>query len=811
MISHSAYPVEPWCVRETALHLDVLAQSESVFALGNGHIGWRGNLDEGEPHGLPGSYLNGVYEYRQLPYAEAGFGYPESGETVINVTNAKLIRLLVDDQPLDVRYGQVRSHERVLDFRTGLLERNAEWVSATGQGVAIRSTRLVSFVQRSVAAICYEVQALDQALRVVLQSELVANEALPPASGDPRVSAILDAPLRSEEHGCVGTQAALVHRTEKSGLRLSVAMDHQVEGPASTKVSSESFPDLARVTVTASLEPGERLRLIKFVAYGWSAVRSEPAVRAQVAAALTAAVQTGWQGLVAGQRAYLEDFWSRFDVEVEGDAQIQQAVRFALFHILQAGARGEGRAIAAKGLTGPGYDGHAFWDTEIFVLPVLTYTVPQAAAHALRWRHATLPLARDRARQLGLEGAVFPWRTISGAECSSYWPAGTAAFHIGADIADAVVRYVAATGDEQFERGVGMEILAETARLWRSLGHHDAEGRFCIDGVTGPDEYSAVADNNVFTNLMAQHNLRSAADVAERYPDQARRLGITDEEVTAWRDAATSMCVPYDDVLGVHPQAEGFTRHAVWDFAATTDEQYPLLLHFPYFNLYRKQVVKQADLVLAMHLRGEAFTAEQKARNFAYYEALTVRDSSLSACTQAVIAAEVGHRELAYDYLAEAALMDLDDLEHNTRDGLHVASLAGTWIALVAGLAGMREQDGTLSFSPSLPPGITRLSIGMTLRQRLLRLDITAKTVTYRLRDGEPLELFHHGQRISLLKAHPVVRKTTTGDVPIHPGPAPRQPAGREPRPHGSRDDAGTRGARSSGGASRGSRRQRRR
>ena len=295
---------------------------------------------------------------------------------------------------------------------------------------------------------------------------------------------------------------------------------------------------------------------------------------------------------------------------------------------------------------------------------------------------------------------MFPWRTITGAECSGYWPAGTAAFHIGADIADAVVRYVDATGDETFEREVGLELLAQTARLWCSLGHHDGRGGFRIDGVTGPDEYSALADNNIYTNLMAQHNLNAAADAAERHPDRSRSLGIDDEEMAAWRHTARTVVIPYDGSLRVHAQAEGFTRREVWDFAATSAEQYPLLLHFPYFDLYRKQVVKQADLVLAMHLRGDAFSHEEKVRNFAYYEALTVRDSSLSACTQAVMAAEVGHLDLAHDYLVEAALMDLGDLDHNTRDGLHIASLAGIWIALVAGLAGMRERHGTLSFAP---------------------------------------------------------------------------------------------------------------
>jgi alpha,alpha-trehalose phosphorylase len=780
MIGHPAFTVEPWCLRETSVDLDVLAQTESIFALSNGHIGWRGNLDEGEPHGLPGSYLNGLFEARPLPYAEAGYGDPEAGQSAINVTNGKLIRLLVDDQPFDVRYGQLVAHERVLDFHTGLLRRQVEWVSPGGQGVRVRSARLVSLVQRSVAAVCYEVEATNTAVRVVLQSELVANEALPPSGTDPREGVALEAPLISEDDACSGTGASLLHRTTVSGLRLGAAMEHQLDAPPSIRMSTESFPDLGRVTITATLEPGQRLRLVKFVAYGWSAVRSEPAVADQVAAALTVAVQAGWDGLVAEQRAYLDEFWAGADVEIDGDERVQQAVRFALFHVLQAGARAEGRAIAAKGLTGPGYDGHAFWDTETFVLPLLTYTAPQAAADALRWRHSILPKARARAAQLGLEGAVFPWRTIAGHECSGYWPAGTAAFHLGADIADAVVRYVSVTGDDAFERDIGVELLTQTARLWCSLGHHDPAGRFRIDGVTGPDEYSAVADNNVYTNLMAQHNLVSAAAAALRHPDRARDMGVTASEIGAWRKAASTIVVPYDDELGVHSQSEGFTSHEIWDFDATTDEQYPLLTHFPYFDIYRKQVVKQADVVLAMHLRGEAFTAAEKARNFAYYEALTVRDSSLSACTQAVMAAETGHLDLAYDYLTEAALMDLDDLEHNTRDGLHVASLAGTWIALVPGLAGLRERDGSVAFSPRLPAGITRLAITVRIQNSRLKIEITATSTTYRVLAGGPLSLLHHGQHVTVSTTTP-----TTRPNPKPPNnPAPTQPRNRAPQHH---------------------------
>jgi alpha,alpha-trehalose phosphorylase len=779
MIEHPAYAIEPWALRETALDLEVLAQSESVFALANGHIGLRGNLDEGEPNALPGTYLNALWEVLPLPYAEAGYGYPEGGETVVNMTNGKIIRLLVDDSPFDIRYGELTSHERRLDFRAGVLRREAVWVSQAGKAVRIVSHRLVSFAQRAVAAVMYEVEPLEEMARVVVQSELVANEPGSFSADDPRAAAALEAPLRSEEAVSSDTRTVLVHSTQGSGLRAAAAMDHVVEGPDDTHFApAEAWSDLGRLTVTSTLQPGERLRIVKFLAYGWSAERSVPALRDQVGAALAEGRQTGWDGLAEAQRAYLDEFWAGADVELHGDAELQQGVRFALFHTLQAGARTQGRAIPAKGLTGPGYDGHCFWDTESFVLPVLTYTAPQAAASSLRWRCDTIAAARERAKQLGLKGALFPWRTISGAECSGYWPAGTAAFHIAADIADAVARYQEASGDVDFERGAGIELLVETARMWRSLGHHQPGGKFRIDGVTGPDEYSAVADNNVYTNLMAQQNLRVAADVVERHPDRAERLGVDREEAASWRDAAAAMLVVYDAKLGVHPQAERFTDHDRWDFRNTGADQYPLLLHFPYFDLYRKQVVKQADLVLAMFSRGDAFSDEEKARNFAYYEQLTVRDSSLSACVQAVLAAEVGHLELAYDYFGEAALMDLSNLEHNTRDGLHIASLAGAWLAAVAGFGGMRDHGGELSFAPRLPERLTRLAFGICVRGRRLRVEVRDTEVSYTLRQGAPLEIRHFDELVTVGE-EPL---TLPGRAAPTPGEQPVQPPGRAPR-----------------------------
>ena len=778
MIPEDYFPIEPWQIREIGLNLDLLGQTEALFTLSNGHIGLRGNLDEGEPYGLPGTYLNSFYEVRPLPYAEAGFGYPQAGQTVVSVTNGKILRLMVDDEPFDVRYGELVDHERILDMRAGTLTRRVHWRSPAGKQVKVHSTRLVSLSQRSVAAIEYVVEAVDEFARVTVQSELVANEDQPPTSGDPRVAAILDNPLEAVERENTDRGAVLVHRTRASDLMMAAAMHHEIEVPGRVQVNTMAISDVAATTVVCGLRPGQKLRIIKYLAYGWSSERSRPALRDQAIAALTGARYSGWQGLLDSQRAYLDDFWDGADVEVDGDPDCQQAVRFALFHILQASARAERRAIPSKGLTGTGYDGHTFWDSESFIIPVLTYTAPHAAADALRWRSSTLDLARDRATELGLAGAAFPWRTIRGQECSGYWPAGTAAWHINADIAAAFEQYRLVTGDGSLEAECGLEVLVETARLWRSLGHHDRHGVWHLSGVTGPDEYTAIVRDNLFTNLMAAHNLRTAADACARHPDAAHELGVTNEEMAGWRDAADATHIPYDEELGVHPQCEGFTSAAEWDFDNRTT--YPLLLNEPYVRLYPAQVVKQADLVLAMHWRSHAFTPEQKARNVDYYERRTVRDSSLSACTQAVMFAEVGHLELAHDYTYETAFVDLRDLHDNTREGLHLAALAGTWLALVAGFGGLRDDQGVLSLNPALPEWISRLRFRLSWKGFRVTVSSTDDEVSYTLRDGPDgrLTIHHAGKELELSTQAP----TTVPACPREPLlPPPIQPPGRAP------------------------------
>ncbi|MEE6257337.1 glycoside hydrolase family 65 protein [Plantactinospora sonchi] len=820
---------DTWLVREDPVSAEELSDLESIFALGNGWLGVRGVLDEGGTSGLPSTYLNSCYEERELTYPEQGYAFPERNQVLIGVPDGTPLRLFVDDQPLDVRDDRPDRHERVLDLRAGTLSRTLHERAPHGRTpssapVRVTWTRLVSLVEPAVLGIRCEVTALDRTARVRLHSDLRANPELGDADGDdPRAPTTLDRPLVAEHRVVDRAGGLLAHRTRTSGQRVAAAVTHLVEtvtsdddreeAPAEARIAVAAESDLIRTIVETELAPGQRLVLTKLVAYAHSAdqppaeagrphdgdrktgggpvrphdgngtgggpVRAELVAAAR--AALDRAVERGWAGLLADQRAYLDAYWADADVLVDGDPQLQQAVRFALFHLVQAAARTGDRPIPAKGLTGNGYDGHTMWDAEIFVLRVLTYLRPELAAGPLRWRHDTLDQARERARTLRLAGAAFPWRTIGGRECSGYWPAGTAALHVNADIAVAVLRHATATGDLGFLRDTGLELLVETARLWSRVGHYDDAGGFHLHGVTGPDEYTALVNDNLFTNLMARKNLLGAVETACRFPQRARELGVEPAELNAWRAAAEAMHLPYDPKRGVHEQCAGFTALPEWDFAGTDAAEYPLLLHYPYLELYRRQVVKQADVVLAMQDCGSAFTAEEKARNFAYYERRTVRDSSLSACGQAVLAAELGHLDLAYALLAESALHDLHSLGDQTRDGLHVAALAGVWIALVVGFGGFRDEDGGPAFSPRLPPALHRMRFALRWQGRRIQVTVEPDEVTYLLAADGPdgLELRHHGRPVTLVPGRAVT-------VPLppapDPGPEPASPPGRRPR-----------------------------
>jgi len=783
-------PDDLWHVRETHLDLHHPAAAASVLTLANGYLGVRAVPDD-PGHGLgPGTLLAPVFEEVEHAYPERAYGDPAVDEVLVPVVDAWAVGWSVDGHPVPDRAaetaagaghagagdagadagttgrpagGTPRHDDRVLDLRRGVLDHERRWTAPSGATVTVSARRLVSLTRRGVVATRWRLRAEDDVTVTARPVPGCDHRRAAPAP-DPGVRTLT---CRHDPEG-----SAVHQRAPRSGHEVVVRTAHEVTADDGVRTSwSTDDPDGAVLTVR--LGAGRAVELVVIAAYAGGT--DAAALHTQADAELRAARTAGWAGLRHEQETELAGVWARGDVVVEGDDELQRAVRYALLQVVQAAAQADGAGIRAKGLAGTGYHGHTFWDSEAFVLPVLDHVLPRAAADHLRWRLAGLPAARARAAELGLPGATFPWRTISGRECSGYWPASTAAYHVNAGIACAAARHVATTGDVAFDRDVAVDLLVPTARLWAGLGHHTPEG-FRIDGVTGPDEYTAVVDNNTYTNLVARENLRAAADACERQPEAADRLGVTATERAAWRRAADRMMVPFDDELGVTQQHEGFTRHAHWDF--TTRGRYPLQEHAPFVEIYRHQVLKQADLVLALHVAGDGIPVEQKRRDFAYYEPLTVRDSSLSAPAQAAVAAEVGFLDLAYAYARECALIDLSDLRGATDEGLHVAALAGAWTALVVGFGGVRHDHGVVHLAPRLPRRLGRLAFTVLQGGARAEVDVRRAAVAYRLVAGDEVHLTHHGEPVHLTTAAPEQERPLP---PVAEHPSPPQPPGRHP------------------------------
>lgn len=790
------FPVDPWRLTETFFDADDLGRMETLFAVGNGYLGMRGNVEEGRDWNTHGTYVNGFHEVWPIKHAEQAYGLAEVGQTMVNVPDAKVIRLYVDDEPLLLSVADLVTYERTLDLADGVLYRDLLWRTPSGNRVRVRSRRMVSFPQRHLAVMTFEVTVLDRAAPVVVSSQLInrlegldeyrVSPAGARAAGvaDPRRAELpVDRVLQPVSHWGDGDRAVLSYRCLNSGMTLAVAVDHEVRTEDPVEVLTQVEEHMAKHVFRVRAQPGQPITITKAVSYHTS--RSIPARELvdRARRTLDRVREDGIEQQFADQRAWLDEFWERSDVEVAGKPAAQQAIRWNLFQVAQAGARAEGNGIPAKGVSGSGYGGHYFWDTEIYVVPFFTYTTPMVARNLLRFRATMLPAAERRARMLTQNGALFPWRTINGEEASAWYAAGTAQYHIDADISYAVSGYVAATGDEEFLTRDGVDILVQTARMWADLGfwRGEGDGTFHIHGVTGPDEYTTVVNDNLYTNVMARFNLRRSAravrELAERWPEEyvrmVARLALDPEEVAEWERVAEAMAIPYDEHLGINPQDADFHRREVWDLESTPPDKRPLLLHYHPLVIYRFQVLKQADVVLAMFLQGDEFSPELKRANFEYYDPITTGDSSLSAVVQSIVAAEVGYHELALRYFNASLFVDLADLHGNTPEGVHVASAAGIWAVLVNGFGGMRDHDGVMVFDPRLPEGWEAVTFRLTARGARIRVTVRQDSLELALEAGERFVASVRGQHVEVRPGAPVV-------VPLD-GQGPR--IGGEPEP----------------------------
>lgn len=800
MIDRERFPVDSWRLTETRYAEDGVA--ETLFAVGNGYLGLRGNHIEGRGAHEHGTFINGLHETWPIRHAEQAYGFAEVGQTIVNAPDAKIMRLYVDDEPLSFDEADVREYSRSLDMRSGVLERTVLWETPSGKRIRMRDERLVSFEERHLAILRLEITVENSDAPVTVSCQLLNRQdggnvytgnpmGAKDAGFDPRkTEKITERVLEPAEYWQDGLRSALSYRVADSGMTVALVADHVIE--TDNEYSARQFiePDIAKNVIRVQAKAGIPIRITKLVSYHTS--RGVPARELidRCRRSLDRAAIEGIDEQFRKQVDWLDAFWERSDVRIEGRDDFQQATRWCLFQLAQASARADGTGVPAKGVSGSGYSGHYFWDTEIYVLPFLTYTTPQWARNALRARVLMLPAARRRAAQLNEAGALFPWRTINGEEASAYYAAGTAQYHINADINFALGKYVRATGDEDFLRREGVDVVVETARLWATLGFwrtsngapskdltHRGGDTFHIHGVTGPDEYTTVVNDNLFTNVMARHNLRYAARVVQEIAevDQAaydalvERTGLDAGEPEAWDRAAEAINIPFSESLGIHPQDAMFLEREVWDLAHTPKDQHPLLLHFHPLVIYRFQVLKQADVVLALFLQGNHFTAEEKLADFQYYDPLTTGDSTLSAVVQAILAAEVGYQALALEYFEQALFVDLGDLHQNAADGVHVASAGGVWTALVCGFGGMRDHAGELSFDPRLPAEWPSLSYPLQWHGATLQVTLTRDELRVVVRAGDPVTFSVRGTEYTAAEGTDVV-VALADQGPVLPG-----------------------------------------
>jgi alpha,alpha-trehalose phosphorylase len=767
------FPLDGWAIRESRYDPAENRRDESLFALGNGYVGIRGTPEEGAPSGAPstpGTFLNGFHEREPIAYPEGAYGYARWRQTMLNVTAATRTEVRLDGERVQMKGARLDAYERVLDLRAGTLTRSFVWRGSDGARTRLRYLRAVSLAHAPRVAQRLEVEPLDREVEVQIARALDGRVENQVETGDPRVGTALKGQVlqpvdhRAEPRG----RLALRQRTRGSGMELICAADHELHG-ADAEPNVFAEPLRAELRLATRAAPDAPLRLDSRIVY--LDARRHPPDRLDAAAdaELDAYAEAGGvDGLLEGQRAWLDAFWRDASVAIDGDDGLLQSLRFALFHLVQGAGRDGRTNIPSKALTGEGYEGHTFWDTEIYMLPVFLHVRPELARALLRYRIHLLDAARARARELRHDGALFPWRTIDGPEASAYFPAGTAQYHIDADVVHAFERYLTATGDRELMWEGGAAVAFECARFFLSAGAWGRDGRFHLHTVTGPDEYTALIDDNHYTNRMMQGALRFAARLAGELADEdpARfaalrdELGLTGDEPTAWSDAADGVHLTVDEELAVTPQDATFLTKPEWRWDEVPAERYPLLLHYHPLDIYRHQVLKQADVLLAHYLRPDGVPRAQLRRDEAYYAPRTSHDSSLSPCVHAIVAARLGRLDDAMEHLRRTGRMDLDDLNGNVADGVHAAAMGGTWLAIAEGFGGFEAgQDGP-SFLPRLPAGWTRLRLRVAWRGRLIELDAGREVTRYHLLRGEPLTVRHRREPLELERGVTVERPT---------------------------------------------------
>lgn len=765
------YPVEPWNITETEFSMETNYRNETTFALSNGYIGTRGTFEEGYDfsvdEGLEGNFINGFYESVDIPYGEWNYGFPTKSQSLLNLPDLKKTEIYGDGELFDMRTGKVEDYSRVLHMQDGYVERKLTWTSPKGKKLQLVMKRFVSLVHKNRMYQQIQITPVNFSGEIRICSHLngdVENHTRKtnPLIGYGPFGSRLHMDKLQAEDGVLYYEGT----TLQSGMTMACASEYKIAGAGEVVTVFGTDEEKRHAVCESRMEVSENTTITceKFMVYTSSQDMEAGKLEGFAKKELKEAVEGGWQKEFDAQQAKIHEFWEISDVQIYDDEALQQGIRFNLFHIMQSAGRDGRTGMGAKGLSGEGYEGHYFWDTEMYVLPVFIYTESELAKQLLNYRYDTLNQARDRAKILGHEkGALYPWRTINGEEASTYFPLGTAQYHVNADIAYAFKLYLDITGDDEFLVDEAAEVLVETARVWADVGcfAECKDNKYCICAVTGPDEYNAIVDNNFYTNLMARENIRDAKWALEKmkeidkdaYDALVKKIDFKEEEIDYWDRIIENMYFPYDEKMQIYPQDDGFLMRKPWDESKIPEEKRHLLYenYHPLF-VYRQKMAKQADAILGMLLHSNYFTNEELKRNYDFYQTVTLHHSSLSTCIFGILASQIGYDDEAYKYFSQSARMDLDDIHNNFYAGIHAANMAGTWQGIVFGFAGVRSNAGYLQINPKLPSQWKSYEFCLQYKGSNLNIKVAEREVEYTLLNDCELSYESLGEKIVLSK-----------------------------------------------------------
>ncbi|MDF2820453.1 MAG: family 65 glycosyl hydrolase [Clostridiales bacterium] len=742
-------------IKYLSTNKDELVLNETVFHNANGYIGIRSNFEEGYPEGfdsIRGSYINGFYDFAEMKQAEKLFGLVEEKQTMLNVADSQTIRIILDDEEFNMFEGTTLESKRWLDMANGYTGRKIVWRSPNGKIVEIVIKRMTSFYQLSLFTIEYSVTALNFDGEVRFVSSHIGEVMNYSNPNDPRVAGesfkhLLPTVAKIEEGA-----SYLTSHTSRSGLSVCTGVKNILSKECSMHTSIEEHSSTS--TFDTSIVKNETIVLTKYTVFSDSIRHKDCESHAmkEMEMALSVSLAT----IYGYQTEYLNKYWDNCFLDIDGDDDLSLAVSYNMYQLIQSVGKDEYSNIAAKGLSGEGYEGHYFWDTEMYIQPFFTLTNPSVAKNLIEHRYTILEAARDNAKILGhKKGALYPWRTIMGKECSGYFPSGSAQYHINGDIAYSVISYYLATKDIDFIASKGAEIIFETARLWIDAGNF-YNGRFRINEVTGPDEYTCMVDNNYYTNASAQYNLQWASNFYYLLKSTGKlcaiesKINLTEYEVKEFERAANFMYLPFDDKLKINPQDDSFLSKAVWDIENTPKDKFPLLLHYHPLYLYRHQVCKQADTVLAHFIFEDAQSLDTIHNSFKYYEKVTTHDSSLSTCIFSIVASKLGLEDEAYGYFGDSAKLDLFNTHKNTKDGIHTANMGGSYMAIVYGFAGLRLKESGLYFAPTLPKIWTGYRFKVNFEGSQINVQVKENQSTFTLINGSKKQIYVYGKEYEL-------------------------------------------------------------